>query len=279
MKHAIVSLLTLLLLLLSLPSPAQCADRQVVKANITVKAGDTLTVKAGSELLFNNYTGLIVKGHLRAIGTSEQPIVFASVADTTADGGGAFDWNGIEIAATGSADLAYCLIANATSGLTTYMTRSVNLDRCIFKANGQWHVSMAGEIQPVTEGTPYSFAAAAPTIPTPAELAEATPPPPQTPTAALTKPTDTRRRIWKWTLIGVGAAAAIGGTAELIHADKIKQDYDRYVPGNANFDAATPEERQHRYDDLRSSHSTARTVGWILIGAAAVDAVYLTFLF
>jgi len=277
MKRATVVLTTLLLL--SALTPALGGDRQIVKTTITVKAGDTLTIKPGSELLFNAYTGLIVKGHLRAVGTKEQPIAFASVADT-ADGGTSFDWNGIEIAATGSADLAYCLIANATSGLTTYMTRNIILDKCIFKANGQWHVSMAGEIQQVTEGTPYSFTAAAPTIPTPAEIAEATPPSPPPPTAALTaSPTDTRRRIWKWTLIGAGAAAAIGGTAELINANKIKQDYDAYVPGNAKFDAATPEERQHRYDDLRSSHSTARTVGWVLIGAAAVDAIYLTFLF
>jgi len=276
MKRATVVLT--MLLLLSVLTPALGGDRQVVKATITVKAGDTLTIKPGSELLFNNYTGLIIKGHLKAIGTKEQPIAFASVADT-ADGGTSFDWNGIEVTETGSIDLAYCLITNATSGITTDMSRSVNLDKCIFKSNGQWHVSIAGEIQPVTDGQPYSSTAAAPTIPTPAELAEATPPPPQTPTAALTKPTDPRRRIWKWTLIGAGAAAAIGGTAELINAHKIKQDYDGYVPGNAKFDNATPEERQHHYDDLRSSHSTARTVGWILIGAAAVDAIYLTFLF
>jgi len=273
MKSAI-SLLSLLLLL-SVLSPALGDGRQIVTATITVQAGDTLHITPGSELLFNGYTGITVMGHLKAIGTKEQPIVFTSVTDTAESGGSPFDWNGVEVTSEGAAELAYCLISNTTSGLTAENARSLALDKCIFKNNGQWHLSVNGEIQDVTEGQPYSTA---PIIPTPAELAAATSSQ-EHPTAALTKPPTDTHRIWRWSLIGIGAAAAIGGAVELYHAHDLAQDYNAYVPGKGSFDTATPEERQRHYDSLRRDHSAAQAVGWSLIGAAAVDGVYLRFFF
>jgi hypothetical protein len=276
MKPAILRLS--LLSVLSVLSFALGGDRQIVTKDIIVGVGDTLFITPGSDYLFNGYTGIIIKGHLRAIGTKTESIAFASVADTTGGGSG-FDWNGIEITASGSAEFAYCLIANATSGITADKANNLILDNCIFKNNGQWHLSVGGEIQPVKDGQPYTAMPATPAIPTPAELAATTPPPTAIVGAGSARPPRDTRRTWKRVLISAGAAFAATGTAELIHAHYIQQDYNAYAPGNAAFDAATPEARQRHYDRLRSAHGTAQAAGWALIGLAAADLLYLMFLF
>jgi hypothetical protein len=92
-------------------------ERKIITTPITIEVGDTLRIAPGSEYLFIE-SGITVKGHLQAIGTKEEPIAFTSVADTAEGGGTPFDWNGIDITASGSAELAYTLIANAINGIS-----------------------------------------------------------------------------------------------------------------------------------------------------------------
>jgi len=270
----------MLALILSL-SVALAADREIVTEDIVVNAGDTLRFTPGKKLLFDGYTGITVKGHLRVVGTREQPVVFASV-NSTKNAATSFDWNGIEITDGGSAEFIHSVISNATSGITAENAQSLTLTECIFKDNGQWHLSIAGEIQDVLDGEPYSLRLPLPppaVIPSPAEFTA--------PESAATAPTvateqikdKDSRRAWRWVLGGVGTAAAIGGSVSLYRADTIKKDYHAYKEGNGDFDAATPEERQQRFDKLRKDHKTAQTLGWSLFGAAAADFLVLIFLF
>jgi hypothetical protein len=253
-------------------------ERKIITSPITVEAGDTLRIEQGSEYLFTEYSGITVKGHLQAIGTKERPIAFVSVNDTTESGGTSFDWNGIKIIDNGSAELAYSLIANATLGITADNADRLTLIECAFMNNGQWHLSIGGVPQNVTAGQPYTHKPAAPAIiPTPAELAANVEP---KATAAPTsgKPTDSRR-AWRWALTGAGAAAAIGGGVFLYQAYSIRQDYFAYVPGNREFNSATPTERQQHFDKLRKDHGTAQIIGWSLLGLAAADLLYLVVFF
>jgi hypothetical protein len=263
---------------------ATAADREIVTSNITVAAGDTLRIMPGMELLFADHTGLRIEGHLQAIGTKQQPIVFASVNDT-AEAATPFDWNGIEIVGNGSVELAYTLITHATFAVTAANTHSITLTECVFKDNAQWHLSIAGEIQTIPEGQPYTRKPPAPELIIPAvELTpQQTAPTPEA--AAITTPetvkpsTNDTHRTWRFVLGGAGAATAIGGSISLYQAHRIRQDYNAYVPGNSSFDAATPAERQQHYDELRRAHNVAQILGWSLIGLTAADIVYLMFFF
>jgi hypothetical protein len=57
-----------------------------VTNNISVGAGTTLTIEAGTILFFKAKTGFFISGGIRAIGNKELPIVFKGVLD---------EWNGI----------------------------------------------------------------------------------------------------------------------------------------------------------------------------------------
>lgn len=264
------------MLFIFLVSSALGNDRKIFTAPVTIEVGDTLRITPGAELLFTDTIGITVKGHLQAIGTKELPIAFASVADTTENGGTPFDWHGIEITATGSAELAYSLITNATTGITAESAHSLTLEKCIFKNNGQWNLSIAGDMQDVPEGEPYTYTA--PVIPTPEELAAAAA---LDATAAPTsgKPPRDTKRTWRRALYGAGAAAAIGGGVSFLIAHKAQRDYDAYVPGNSEFDTATPQERQKHFEQLHRDNTTAQVIGWSLLGIAAGDIIYLKFFF
>jgi len=259
---------------MSFASFTLATERQIITTPITVEVGDTLRITSGKELLFVGYTGITVMGRLEAIGTKQQPIIFVSVNDTNGTAS-PFDWNGIEITETGTAELSYSLITNATSGITADNANSLTLTECIFKENGQWHLSIAGEPQTVQDGQPYSHKPAALIIPTTAELT--TPEP--IPTAAVTKSERDTRRTWGIALKSAGTAAAVGGGVSLYQAHRIRQDYNAYLPSNSKFDAATPKERQKHYNKLRNNHNTAQIIGWSLLGLGAVDFLYLTIVF
>jgi hypothetical protein len=252
-------------------------DRQIISAPVIIEKGDTLRIKPGAELLFTGPTGITVKGHLQAVGTKERPIAFASAADT-ADGGTPFDWNGIEIISGGSAEIAYSLITNAMTGITANGAERLTLTECVFKANGQWHLSVDSVIQKVPIGEPYTYRYRSPALPTPEELAAAASAEPAAAPTPAKPPRDTRR-AWRRALIGAGAATAIGSAASFYNAHRIQQNYNAYVPGNGGFDAAAPEERQRHFDKLRKDHGAAQAIGWALIGLTTADIIYLKFFF
>lgn len=57
-----------------------------VTNNISIRAGATLTIEAGTIIFFKAKTGLRISGGIRAVGNKELPIVFKGVRD---------EWNGI----------------------------------------------------------------------------------------------------------------------------------------------------------------------------------------
>lgn len=63
----------------------------VLTSDLTVAAGVTLTIEPGVVVMGQSTAGLLVNGHLQAIGTETQPITFTSAANT-----GAGEWCGID---------------------------------------------------------------------------------------------------------------------------------------------------------------------------------------
>ncbi len=88
----------------------------IAEDDITVPQDSTLTLMPGAALLFAEGTGLTVLGHLSAVGTQEDSIIFESDAGVTA-------WSGIIVSDTSpdSTIFQYCRITGASaSGLTCH---------------------------------------------------------------------------------------------------------------------------------------------------------------
>ena len=88
--------------------------------DITVSAGQTVTIEYGSKIIFSQNTGLIANGfdgvngsNIQINGTSELPVIFTSVNATPAAG----DWKGIEIGQYASSNINHAVIEYAVNGI------------------------------------------------------------------------------------------------------------------------------------------------------------------
>jgi len=286
----------LLLFSLSFPATRDISDLAVssgkyllVSEQLSVSEGDTLLVASGLNVLFAPLTGITVSGGTFIVnGTKDMPVYLTSLNDTS---GAAtpFDWNGIEISSGGSARLSFCYIAYASSGITAPDSAAVTIEQCIFSNNGQWHLNLAGNILPVPELQPYDYSVATrPPLPAPpssAQLSDTGVGESQSSLSSLetlshpSGPPSRRSRsklVHTIVFSTVGIALVGGGIYSLQRGYAAKGEYDAYLPGNAAFDAATPSQRDARFDHLRSEATRYRALGWLSIGFAAADAVFLT---
>ncbi|MDD4050487.1 MAG: FlgD immunoglobulin-like domain containing protein, partial [candidate division Zixibacteria bacterium] len=105
-----------------------------LSGDITIDSGSTFTIGRGATLKAiantdscaagtnTTKTELIVKGHLRAIGTSSDSVRFNATTDTTAA------WYGIRVIDSGSADIRYTEIRNAYIGYENTSTNASDVD-------------------------------------------------------------------------------------------------------------------------------------------------------
>ena len=113
------------------------SDTVIVTSSVSVTSAGSLTINAGTIILFQNGTGLAVDGTLQAIGTSADSIIFTSAADSS--GSGAMgDWGGLDFTANSDfiaqCKLAYCGIRYAVDGI--YVTGS-NGDSALSVTNSE----------------------------------------------------------------------------------------------------------------------------------------------
>lgn len=133
----------------------------LVVADIYVPRGKTVTLEAGTILLFKNFTSLHVQGRLKATGTSDAPVVFTSENDSAynrhaSSPAAPFDWNGIYLHedAIGS-QLSHCRICYTVEGIVA-MTKFFQLSPCVFRHNGRASLTIGGEVQEVGD-KPYEY--------------------------------------------------------------------------------------------------------------------------
>jgi hypothetical protein len=133
-----------------------------VSADIVVPQGKTVTIEAGTILLFSNFTGLKIQGTLLARGNADNPIVFTSVNDTLYNRTSTitpapYDWNGIDIFETGiGTTLVHCKIFYSVYGINS-LTRYVRISPALFRNNGRADLTIEGTPHRVGE-TPYEYA-------------------------------------------------------------------------------------------------------------------------
>jgi hypothetical protein len=133
----------------------------LVTSDIYVPAGKTLSIQAGTVLLFKNFTGLHVQGTLAVLGTTDKPVVFTSENDRRFNPAAGlnpnpYDWNGVFIHddAIGT-DLQNFEIAYSVYGINT-LTKFIRITNGVFRDNGRANLTIEGMPQTVTAG-PFSY--------------------------------------------------------------------------------------------------------------------------
>ncbi len=131
-----------------------------VTETVTVPSGKSLTFDAGSELFFEPFTGIVVKGSLIINGTQDSPVRLTSIRDTGIGDGSPepFDWNGIEVQETAEqVSLQYLSISHSVFGINIKAARTkVRIQNALFNNNGYASVVRVGENSAVVYGKLFS---------------------------------------------------------------------------------------------------------------------------
>ena len=148
------------------PLPALIKNKKkpyLVITDIEVPSNKVVTIEPGVIILFQNFTGLHVRGKLIANGTVNSPIIFTSEFDKTHNPSttfiaNPFDWNGIYIHSDGFGSyLEHCIVSFTVYGLVSE-TKYIRLDPVTFKENGKSDLQIEKEIKKdVIPKTPYHY--------------------------------------------------------------------------------------------------------------------------
>ena len=107
-------------------------DTIIVTGDVTVTGSATLTIDAGTIVLFNPETGLYIQGQLTAEGNSGNRILFTSSADTADGSPVAGEWKWVKFEANSDGILRNCDLRYADT--CVYIDRSSpELDRCVIE--------------------------------------------------------------------------------------------------------------------------------------------------
>jgi hypothetical protein len=133
-----------------------------ITSDLVVEKGKALTIKAGSILLFKQFTGLQVEGSIIVEGTKENPVVFTSINDGKYNDSAtsppqAFDWNGLTITKNAkNIKMSNFLLSYSVFGLKC-QSEDITVINGIFNSNGQFNMTVNGQIQKVLESFPFNF--------------------------------------------------------------------------------------------------------------------------
>ncbi len=144
-----------------------------VTGDLYVPPGSTVSLEAGTVLLFSGFSGLHVQGTLYAKGTTGRPVVFTSEFDTTVTGESSvtpapFDWNGIDVyeSAVGT-EFSHCTIRYSVYGIRS-QTEYLKIADSRFSDNGKSDFSIREIRKEVERNRPFSYGNSQPTLtPTP----------------------------------------------------------------------------------------------------------------
>ena len=136
------------------------AGEYIVKSVITVPEGESLDLRAGATLYFEQLTGIDVQGGLTVDGSPDAPVTLTSVNDTagSTEPAQAFDWNGIKAEGpAASVSLRHARVSHSVYGVNFRdPAMKAELADVVFHNNGYASVVVGGQIVPVTAGEPFS---------------------------------------------------------------------------------------------------------------------------
>jgi hypothetical protein len=256
----------------------------LVTGPITVKRGKTLSFAPGSIIRFQRFTGVVVEGSLKCVGTTGLPILFTSQnhrvsGQLSKDAPAPFDWNGILVAdSLASLDFENVHVIYSTFGLDIKSSRSnIRLKDAAFDENGQFNLRVNGEQVDVKDNEPFSYVlppwpeggavVAAPAVSEPMPL------PVVRDSLPAIKPV--RTGAWKTPMrIGFGAIALTGAVAAFVYDSEVAKNQRKYDELTGQADPAA----FAAYLEKRDDAAIKRTISTI-IAAVGACGFSITFLF
>lgn len=194
-----------------------------VIADIEVLPDKTVTIEAGAVFLFQNFTGLHVRGKLIVQGTASKPVVFTSENDqqynpSTRLIANPYDWNGIFIHSDGFGTyLENCIVAYTVYGIVSE-TKFIRMDPVFFKENGKSNLVIENEVKKdIVPEKPYSYVLAA---------KEATVE--GVPIKIIKDPLARRRNISRSSGLTLALGGVVAGIAHGIQFSKARQEWEMY---------------------------------------------------
>lgn len=239
-------------------------DVWVFKNSVIIGTSDTLTVLPGTIVKFHLKKGMTVLGSLRAKGTQLKPIFFTSFlddskgGDTDKDGGldspMPGEWGPIQFGEQSRIELAHSCFSYL-AGPMNVRSNYAQIDSCYFNHCGFSYFNGVDRSFNVT-GIALSYLYDAALRPKPDANAKGQKAGPKT---FFTK------RNMAFSIASVAGLAA--GGYFLYSADRSRKKYNAYKPGNPAFEIASAEERNRRFQTLRSQIIRDGVVGSCLAAA------------
>ncbi|HMA65187.1 MAG: hypothetical protein ACM31E_10155 [Fibrobacterota bacterium] len=223
------------------------ADKKYhVVGDVYVPPGSSVSIEAGTVILFSEFTGLHVQGTLFARGSETQPIIFSSQHDSSVIGSpvppAPFDWNGIDIyeSAVGS-ELFYCNVRYSVYGIRS-QTDYCKINSSVFNNNGKSDFTIKDVRKEITPGVPFSYSPLQDALSNVSTETDTNPSPETIPE----KPVDVTRKkqgsAGKQILRYAGLALGVGGGAY-----SAISYFTKYKPAEENFkQISEPDEQKMR---------------------------------
>ncbi len=242
-----------------------------VVADVYVPAGKTVSIEAGTVLLFKNFTGLQVMGRLRANGTRTAPVVFTSENDTACNPhstvqAAPYDWNGVFLLedAVGS-HLSHVHTRYSVEGITS-LTRFIRLESCVFRHNGRADFTIEGE-EKIIEHQPYNYALSVDNA-TDAGI----------PVTILRDPLAVRRNLTRYSGIALAVGGCITGALYTANLQSSSRKFDRLCGTDPQNLAENSSSTWRRARSDRNADAALTIAGWVL-GALGGGALVWSFTF
>lgn len=235
-----------------------------VVGDIYVPPGSSISIEAGTVILFSEFTGLHVQGTLYARGSETQPVIFTSQHDssiigTTTVPPAPFDWNGIDIyeSAVGS-ELFHCTIRYSVYGIHS-QTEYCKITSSIFNYNGKADFTIRDVRKEITPGIPFSYSPLQDVMPNVSNETDLLPPPETTPEKLVDVTNETHKSTGKQILRYAGLALGVGGSAY-----SAISYFTKYKPAADDFkQISNPDEQKMRtntskdWNDARNKRNTS----------------------
>ena len=134
----------------------------IVTKDIIVPENAIIQIPAGCTFLFKQFAGIIIKGRLEVLGSSDREVVFTTIDDSmynvkAEQKAESFSWNGIKIGEkSNGAIFSHFKIAYSVYGIKS-LTEALTIKDGLFNANGQAGFTVLDNLKETTDDVPFSW--------------------------------------------------------------------------------------------------------------------------
>jgi len=235
-----------------------------VTENYEVKRDDILIIPAGSNIQFAPLTGIDVKGELVIDGKPDRPVTLTS-RKAMQGLGAPYDWKGITLFPSSNIHLSYTVISYASFGIKSCCD-NVTLVNAVFFDNGV-NFQIGDRRIYTKDREPVYYEK------TPVKINISSNPMGVDYDAIAGKSYIPART---YVIVPLAAACLIAGPIYISKWNRSANNYNDYKPGNSDYDRASYDQREKRFDQLKNESTLNAVLGIGLTSLGLVSGAYIT---